>query len=124
MEKVHPIRDPKKITQIKNWLTGSKRFRDHLLFVVGINTALRISDLLPLRIGQFVDENGEYRERFTIREEKRDKRNEVVVNNSIRESLDMYLPAYPGIEKDPGHFVFFSTRMSDFNYTRPLTRVQ
>src|SRR4051794_17345883 len=34
-------------------LIGAKRFRDLLLFVVGINTALRISDLLQLRIGQF-----------------------------------------------------------------------
>src|SRR5258707_2734122 len=124
MDFVDPIRDKKKITQIKNYLKGSKRFRDLLLFVVGINSALRISDLLPLRIGDFVDKDGNYRDRFTIREAKRDKRNEVVINDSIREALDVYLPAYPGIGQKPGNYVFFSTKLSDFNYTQPLTRFQ
>jgi hypothetical protein len=42
MNFVEPIRDRKKIAQIKNLLRGQKRFRNLLLFVVGINTALRI----------------------------------------------------------------------------------
>jgi hypothetical protein len=46
MNFVEPIRDRKKIAQIKNLLRGQERFRDLLLFTVGINTALRISDLL------------------------------------------------------------------------------
>jgi hypothetical protein len=46
MNFVEPIRDRKKIAQIKNQLRGQRRFRDLLLFVIGINTALRISDLL------------------------------------------------------------------------------
>ena len=48
MNFVEPIRDRKKIAQIKNLLRGQRRYRDLLLFVVGINTALRISDLLQL----------------------------------------------------------------------------
>lgn len=34
---IEPIRDRKKIAQIKNLLRGQKRFRNLLLFVVGIN---------------------------------------------------------------------------------------
>ena len=49
MNFVEPIRDRKKIAQIKNLLRGQERYRDLLLFVVGINTALRISDLLELQ---------------------------------------------------------------------------
>ena len=64
MNFVEPIRDRKKIAQIKNLLRGQERFRDLLLFVVGINSALRISDLLRLKIGQFVDEEGEIKSRF------------------------------------------------------------
>jgi hypothetical protein len=45
MNFVEPIRDRKKITQIKKQLQGQCRYRDLLLFVVGINTAVRISDL-------------------------------------------------------------------------------
>jgi integrase len=53
MNFVEPIRERKKISQIKNLLRGQYRYRDLLLFVVGINTALRISDLLDLRIFHF-----------------------------------------------------------------------
>ena len=58
MNFVEPIRDRKKIAAIKNLLVGANRYRDLLLFVVGINTALRISDLLTLQVGQVVDANG------------------------------------------------------------------
>ena len=57
MNFVEPIRDRKKIAQIKNQLRGQCRYRDLLLFVVGINTALRISDLLGLQIDHFLDDN-------------------------------------------------------------------
>ena len=50
-----PIRDRKKIAQIKNILRREGRYRDLLLFVMGINRALRISDLLQLRISYFFD---------------------------------------------------------------------
>jgi len=68
MNFVEPIRDRKKISQIKNLLRGQRRFRDLLLFTIGINTALRISDLLQLQIGHFVDETGGICSRFWIKE--------------------------------------------------------
>jgi hypothetical protein len=71
MNFVEPIRDHKKIAQIKNLLRGQGQYRDLLLFVVGINTALRISDLLQLRLGHFMDEKGHLRNRFWIKEQKR-----------------------------------------------------
>ena len=85
---VEPIRDRKKIAQIKNQLRGQHRFRDLLMFVVGINSALRISDLLALRVEHFLNEEQQIRQRFWIKEHKRGKRQEIVINNSIRETLD------------------------------------
>jgi integrase len=122
MNFVEPIRDRKKIAQIKNLLRGQKRFRDLLLFVVGINTALRISDLLQLQIGHFSDNQQRIKSRFWIKEQKRGKRQEVVINNSIREALGEYLSAYPGIASDPEHYVFFNTKASD--YDEPIKRGQ
>ena len=58
MNFVEPIRDRKKIAQIKNLLRGQERFRDLLLFVVGINTALRISDFMNCTWMQKVNEEG------------------------------------------------------------------
>jgi integrase len=96
--------------------------RDLLLFVVGINTALRISDLLELRVGQFLDEQLRIRHRFLIKERKRGKRQEVVINNSIREVLEEYLAAYPAITIDHNHFVFFNSKAGDFS--QPIRRGQ
>ena len=74
MNFVEPIRDRKKIAQIKNQLRGQCRYRDLLLFVVGINTALRISDLLGLQIDHFLDDNQHIKRRFWIKEQKCGKR--------------------------------------------------
>lgn len=56
MNFVEPIRGRKKIAQIKNQPRGQRRYRDLFLIGVGINTALRISDLFILRVMHFLDE--------------------------------------------------------------------
>lgn len=122
MNFVEPIRDRNRISQIKNQLRGEGRFRDLLLFVVGINSALRISDLLQLRISHFVDEHNHIRRRFAIKEEKRGKRQEVVINDSIRKALDEYLSAYPGAASDPDNYVFFNSKTN--NFSEPIKRGQ
>jgi integrase len=95
---------------------------DLLLFVVGINTALRISDLLQLQVNHFLDEQGRVRRRFWIKERKRGKRHEVVINTSIREALDEYLAAFPDIGNDSDNYVFFSSATNDFSV--PIKRGQ
>ncbi len=122
MNFVEPIRDRKRIAQIKNLLRGQGRFRDLLLFVVGVNTALRISDVLRLRIGDFLDEQQRIKRRFWIREQKRGKRHEVVINESVREVFAEYLAAYPNIARAPGHFIFFNAKTHD--YMQPIKRGQ
>ena len=49
MKYVQPIRDKNKIEEIKSYLKQNGS-RDLLLFTMGINTGLRISDLLKLRV--------------------------------------------------------------------------
>ena len=122
MNFVEPIRDRKKLAQIKNLLRGQKRFRDLLLFVAGINSALRISDLLELKVAHFLDEQGKIRQRFWIKEQKRSKRQEVVINESIREALKEYWSAYPGIKEKQENYIFFNPKFND--YSHPIKRGQ
>ena len=122
MNYVEPIRDRKKIAQIKNLLRGQSRYRDLLLFVVGINTALRISDLLQLRIGHFLDDHQRIKGRFWIKEQKRGKRHEVVINNSIQEAFKEYLTSYPGMVNNIENFLFFNTKTN--NFIQPIKRGQ
>jgi integrase len=93
-----------------------------LLFVVGINTALRISDLLALQVDHFLDDPKRIRQRFWIKEQKRSKRQEVVINSSIQETLDEYLAAYPQISDGRDHFIFFNTKVGHFR--EPIKRGQ
>jgi integrase len=67
MNFVEPIRDRKKIAKIRNLLRGQERYRDLLLFVVGITSALRISDLLDLQVANFLDDQGHLRPHFWLR---------------------------------------------------------
>ncbi|MEH7573398.1 hypothetical protein V7176_17655, partial [Cytobacillus firmus] len=54
MEYVDPIKDIKSINKIKEILKRQSQ-RDLLLFVLGINTGIRVSDLLSLRISDVAD---------------------------------------------------------------------
>ena len=53
MKTVQPIRDHAKIDAMKKALL-CKSERNYFLFVLGINVGMRISDLLPLRIGDLM----------------------------------------------------------------------
>jgi integrase len=108
MNYVEPIRDRKKTAQIKNFLRRQRHYRDLLLFVVGINTALRKSDLLQLKIGQFLDDNEHIKGRFQIEEQKHGKRQDVAINRGNREALGDYLVAYPHMAKEPSRLLFFN----------------
>lgn len=44
-----PIRTKEEIEKMKEYYLTKKDYRDYTLFVIGINTALRISDLLNLK---------------------------------------------------------------------------
>jgi len=46
----------------------------------------------------------------------------VVINQSIREALEEYLAAYPGIVDNFENFVFFNTKMNA--YSKPIQRGQ
>lgn len=50
----------------------------------------------------------------------RSKWNEVAINDAIEEALGVYMAAYPGVVPNADHFVFFNTRM--MNYNEPIRR--
>ena len=46
----------------------------------------------------------------------------MTINQSIREALEEYLEAYPGVAENSGHFVFFNTKTN--GYSEPIKRGQ
>jgi integrase len=88
---VQPIRDPKKIVAMRELLRAQNP-RDELLFIVGINTALRISDLLSLTLSDVTDISGKILEEISMKEQKTGKIRSFPLNRVIRENLAEWLP--------------------------------
>ena len=89
---------------------------------MGINSALCISDLLHIQIGHFIGESGRPKRRSLFQEQTRRKRHEVYIHNSIREALEEYLAAYPGVANNPENSVFFNIKTNA--YSKPIKREQ
>lgn len=82
--KVEPIRDMKNINLIKLVLAGNPR--NYALFIVGINTNLRASDLTRITIGHVLHVNpGETF--YGIREKKTGKLRDITMNKAVYEAV-------------------------------------
>lgn len=84
MELVQPIRDTEKLEEIKR-LLKRQSFRDWFLFVFGLNSGLRISDLLSLKVK---DVRG--RTHIVIVEEKTGKSKRFKINETLRVAVEEY----------------------------------
>lgn len=99
--KVNALRTPEQIQAVKDYFLNynntvktnnkSHGIRNYCLFVFGINTALRASDILAFTIGEVIDENGNFRDKFTIKEQKTTKKRDVYYNDVTKEAIKMYL---------------------------------
>ena len=52
-----PIKSMDDIERISKFCIASRRFRDNMLFIVGINFGLRVSDLRVLRFSDIINPN-------------------------------------------------------------------
>lgn len=111
MQHVQPIKDLKKITQIKNQLRGEWKIRDLLLFELGINSALRISDLLSLKIKDLFDSDSSIKDSFEVKETKTGKKTIITITNKVRETLNLYKVQYPFIIENPESYIFFHQKL-------------
>lgn len=105
MNEVQPIRDRKKINAIKKILLADNP-RDHLLFVMGINTGLRVSDLLSLKVKD-VMVDGKVVGAITIREKKTGKQKRFGVNKVVADAIKDYVGSK---ELDDGDYLFRSRK--------------
>ena len=108
MEFVEPIRDKEKIEKVKRILKTNGS-RDFLLFLLGINSGLRISDILKLKVRDVC--NKDYIE---ITEQKTRKYKKFPITNSFKSYLNEYI-----MNKSAEEWLFPSQRGK-----KSITRVQ
>ena len=108
MNTVQPIRDKSIIEKFKNELL-KKGSRDYMMFVIGINAGLRISDILPLKMKDVKNVT-----HIKIIEKKTGKAKRFKINPYLRKEIDKYID---GMNDDD---YLFPSRKGD----KPITRVQ
>lgn len=117
MNAVEPIRDKKKIQDMKIYLKG-RSLRDYALFVVGINVALRISDLLKLTWNDVLNEKGKEFKTVKLLEGKTNKRRDIQLNKASQNALRELLKSLDAYTMED---YIFTSREGE---NRPLTRQQ
>ena len=120
-----PIRRDEDLERIKNYyLTEHPNPRNQLLMILGLNTALRISDILSLRWKDvYCGDDGTWRRHIFLQEQKTGKRSEIFINENAKQALTAYFDFQQertGAVPDAGQYMFSSRGSTN----RPITRVQ
>lgn len=107
--RVSPLKNPKDIQKIKQFLMGKPSKRDYCLFVVGINIGLRASDLVRLRVNDAYDlKIGKCKDTVKVVELKTGKDKEFVLNRSAQDAIKLYLSERKNLS--PEDFLFGSQK--------------
>ena len=121
-----PIKSLDDIDRVCDYLKKRKRWRDYMLFVVGINFGLRVSDLIQLRFSNLINDNLTFKDTFPVFEQKtrntrkRKKNRYITVNQAVIEAVTLYLEHTPGISLSD--YMFRSQSHNGGNQNKPITR--
>ena len=89
---VEPIRNKSRIEQMYDiLLQRDKKYA--LLFKFGLNTGLRISDILPVRVSDIYTESGRLKEYLVVKEKKTMKEKKIKINLALQRCLSDYIHA-------------------------------
>lgn len=106
MNFVEPIRSKETLNGILKYLRATNE-RDYLLFLVGCHSALRISDILKLKVSDAYDQ------KIYVSEKKTGKYRLIKLNSKVKKALLEYAQG-----KDPDDYLFKSRE----KYNRPISR--
>lgn len=124
--KADPIKSLDDIMKISKYLIDNKRYRDNMLFIVGINFGLRVSDLRVLRFSNLINDNCVFKESFPVFEKKtrntrkRKLNRYITINNAVIEAVTLFLKNTPDISLSD--YMFRSASNNSKNKNEPLSR--
>ena len=117
---VQPVKDMNQISNMIRILERNGNKRDPLLLRFGLNTGLRINDILRMKVKYLFHPDGTLKEYLDLFESKTIKRRnrrlkQIKLNSVIRPELESYVKFY-GLE--PEDWIFFSLK----NPANPIDR--
>jgi integrase len=119
MSTTQPIRNPEQLRTFKSYYQRENpNSRNYILIITGLNSALRISDILSLTYGDVYDyQKKTWKTHITIVEKKTGKTNRIYMNQEIRSTLEQYSSPE---QNTPSAWLF----SSQLQTSRPLSRYQ
>ena len=115
MEYVEALRDIKQINSMKRYLKKHSE-RDYVLFVFGINTGLKISEILDIKVGDIWGNEGFLKEFFLLPYKECRNAKEVYLNHKVRKAVLQFIQSNHLNSDD---YLFQSTKTQ-----KPITRQQ
>ncbi len=123
MSTTQPIRDKGQLKKFKDFYQGQQYgVRNSTMIAIGLNTALRISDILSLTYKDVYTGSGEPHSHIVVREHKTGKENRIYLNKTLRRALAAYRKVLIGTRmyQKGNPYLFPSTRKEG----APLSRYQ
>ncbi|MEW4283123.1 tyrosine-type recombinase/integrase [Priestia koreensis] len=113
MEYVEAFRDIKQINAMKRYLKKHSE-RDYVLFVFGINTGMKITEMLDIRVGELMEDGEHIKTFYEYLHHEQPK--EVYLNQKIKQAVLHYIQHRALTAED---YLFKSARTNN-----PITRQQ
>lgn len=119
MGTTQPIRKKEDLRKFLNYYQSAHpNLRNYTLIVFGLNTALRISDILNLTWEDVYDfKEKHFHEHLSVTEKKTGKQNTVALNHHLKQTLELYKDT-----RNPAPQNYIFTKTTD--YSVPLSRSQ
>lgn len=121
-----PIKSLEDIEKMSQYFVANSKYRDNMLFIVGINFGLRISDLLELRFTHLIDDTFSFRHSFEVLEKKTrntrkvKKNRRITINDAVMDAVMLYLENTPGVTLSD--YMFRSESNNGKNDNKPIHR--
>lgn len=113
---------PRQIEMLKEFLGNAGKIKELALFSFGIDSMLRASDLLKLRVEDVLDFKGKAKSAIQIKQKETDQSHQVRIGKSTAEAIENLIRKEKKFEDD-NLFVADDARYSSGRRKTPMSRV-
>ncbi len=119
MSTSQPLKKKEDIQKLKNYFYNKMEYRNYALITVGLNTALRISDLLHLKWKDvYNEEKQDFYSHIYLTEQKTQKNTIILLNDAVKKALLLYKETMKDYQSET--YIFNSRKSGN----KPISRVQ